>query len=104
MADEFINACGHDGYVSEEALSRHGLAGAGLQVRTTFMIGGRFLERQKAAGLDKWFDVIYDSPEIATKAGNLFALLSGVEYSEPVYRTVSKTAVMNDPLLSAQYR
>lgn len=104
MADEFINACGHDGYVSEEALSRHGLAEAGLQVRTTFMIGGRFLERQKAAGLDRWFDVIYDSPEIATKAGNLFALLSGVEYSEPVYKTVSKTAVMNDPLLSAQWQ
>ena len=100
MAEKFVASCDVDGYVSADVLRSEGFDVDGLQVRTTFMIGGKYLERQKKAGLDRWFDVITDSAAVATKA---VVSIPGVEYSEAVYIPV-RTDQMNDPKSTVQWQ
>ena len=92
MAARLIHSSDQDGYVDTSVLDAEGFDSASLRVRTTFMIGGRFLERQKKAGLDRWFDVMYDTSVETRSAMNL----PGVEYEEPVY-VPARNDYMNDP-------
>lgn len=98
-AEKFLDSCTGDGYVDESVLEAEGFAVDGLRVRPTFMIGGKYLERQKQAGLDRWFDVISDSSAVETKS---VTGLPGVEYAEPVYIPV-RTDKFQDPKSSAQW-
>lgn len=98
MTARLIHSCDQDGYVDTSVLDAEGFDSASVRVRTTFMIGGRFLERQKKAGLDRWFDVMYDTSVETRSAMNL----PGVEYAEPVY-VPARNDYMNDPYYSAQW-
>lgn len=98
-AERFLESCVEDGYIDESVLVAEGFSAEGLRVRPTFMIGGRYLERQKQAGLDRWFDVISDSSAVETKS---VTGLPGVEYAEPVYVPV-RTDKFQDPKSSAQW-
>lgn len=104
IADKFLDAKDNEGYVDNSALCECGFTEDGLRVRTTFMIGGKFLKRQKEAGLDRWFDVIYDKHIQLTKSSDMILGIPGVEYSEPVLIPVRANAVMDDPLFSAQWQ
>lgn len=98
MAARLTCSCDQDGYVDASVLDTEGFDSASVRVRTTFMIGGRFLERQKKAGLDRWFDVIYDT-SVETRSA---MSIPGVEYAEPVY-VPERNDYMNDPYYSAQW-
>ncbi len=72
-------------------------------VRTAFLIGGRFEQRQRQEGLHRWFTVEYDKEVAATKAAADFLDIEGVELTEPVLRLKSTAVNMNDPYLSEQW-
>ena len=86
------------GIVTSDALAKAGLGPeTGIEsVRTTFMIGGRFEERQKKEGLHLWFDVNFSEEVPVTKS--LDQMLSdGIILIEPVYKVKSMAVEMNDP-------
>ena len=49
MAARLTCSCDHDGYVDAAVLEAEGFDSTTVRVRTTFMIGGRYIERQKKA-------------------------------------------------------
>lgn len=98
MAARLTCSCDHDGYVDATVLEAEGFDSTTVRVRTTFMIGGRYIERQKKAGLDRWFDVTYET-SVETRSA---MSLPGIEYAEPVYVPV-RNDQMNDPYYQAQW-
>lgn len=67
-----------------------------------FPHAGEFEERTRAAGLHKWYKVIYDKKTSISKACEDLTAVSGIELVEPV-RKVKSTAIFNDPKLSLQW-
>lgn len=66
-------------------------------VSTSFNIGGKFIERQKKAGLHLWFDVRFNDQTPATKASQQILSSSEIRLAEPVYKMEPKQVEMNDP-------
>ena len=64
---------------------------------------GEWEPRHRAAGLHRWFRVIYDpAAQPATKAATDFSVVDGVLYAQPQRRARS-TAYFNDPLAPQQW-
>ncbi len=104
LAEKLIAVADDNGNVSSEGISALKLDGLEIKsIKTTFHIGGKFLERQKEAGLHLWFDVEYDKNELMTKASVNFSQIDGVDYLEPIYIPVKTDVTMNDPEYSVQW-
>ncbi len=103
MAERLLELRAEDGTLTEvpDFLSVPGMKI--LSVRTTFLIGGRFEQRQRREGLHRWFTVEYDKNIAATKAASGFLDIEGIEFTEPVLRIKSAAVKMNDPYLSEQW-
>lgn len=85
-----------------------GLAGGfpeGLNVKSVSRIfpdGGKFEARHKAAGLDRWYQVVYSPTVSATKASEDISSMNGIEsISFPV--KTQACSFFNDPYLPKQW-
>ena len=67
-----------------------------------FSHGGEFEPRRRAAGLHKWYKVVYASDIPVTKATEDLSIVGGVESVEPV-RNIRLTSTFNDPRLKHQW-
>ena len=67
-----------------------------------FSHGGEFEQRHRAAGLHKWYKVIFSADIPVTKATSDLEKLGGIESVEPV-RNISRTSTFNDPRLKYQW-
>lgn len=68
-----------------------------ISVSTSFNIGGKYIERQKKAGLHLWFDVRFNETTPTTKASELVLSSPEIRLAEPVYKIEPKQVQMNDP-------
>ena len=73
-----------------------------ISVKPLYEVGGRFEERQREAGLHRWFKIEYNTSVPATKASNGLESVDGVLYVEQS-RRIKPTAVFNDPMLPKQW-
>lgn len=71
-------------------------------VRRLFPYSGKYEERTKAAGLDRWYVIEFDRGITYTKASEELIALEGVEIIEPVLPVV-QTSVFDDPLFRKQW-
>lgn len=55
-------------------------------MKRTFPHGGKYEERQKKAGLHRWYDVIFDENASTTRAISNLETVTGIEIVEPVYK------------------
>jgi subtilisin family serine protease len=67
-----------------------------------FSHGGEFEPRHRAAGLHKWYKVVFSSDVPVTKATADLAEIGGIESVEPV-RVKRSTSTFNDPRLKFQW-
>lgn len=75
-------------------------------VRRVFNIGGKFEERQRRAGLDRWFEVELDENTPLTKSARDLSSLFDVVTIEPVLRPVGMamdSVIIDDPKLASQW-
>lgn len=70
-------------------------------VRPIFPDDPRYIERHRAAGLNRWFAVQYDGGESLTRASSDLSLLPGVELVEGM--PVLHSTAFNDPMLNRQW-
>lgn len=104
IAEALTAAADAEGNVGEKAISLLDIDGISVKsVKTTFHIGGDFLQRQKAAGLHRWFDVEYEESLPVTKAAAGFGAMDGICHVEPVYKPEKLSVTMNDPDYSVQW-
>ena len=68
-----------------------------ISVSTSFNIGGKYIERQKKAGLHLWFDVRYNESVPTTKASEQMLSSAEIRLAEPVYKMKPMQVQMNDP-------
>lgn len=66
-------------------------------VSTTFKIGGKFENRQRAEGLHLWFNVTYSEEVPVTKASQSATTCPDILFAEPIYRVATADVEMNDP-------
>lgn len=89
------------GNVASEAMLQAGFGtDTGIEsMRTTFMIGGKFESKQRAAGLHRWFDVVFYDNSVETRNS---ASLPGVDliHESPSYKLKE---VVNDPDFTKQW-
>jgi len=71
-----------------------------ISVSTSFNIGGKYIERQKKAGLHLWFDVRYNESVPTTKASEQILSSAEIRLAEPVYKMQPMQVQMNDPEFS----
>lgn len=71
----------------------------------TFPPAGKWEPRHHAAGLDRWYDVVFDNSVPLTKASDAAASLKEVEIVEriPLVRPLQVTYPFNDPRLPEQW-
>lgn len=67
-----------------------------------FSHGGEFEPRHRAAGLHKWYKVVYSSDVPVTKATSDLEKISGIVSIEPV-RNIRRTSTFDDPRLKYQW-
>lgn len=67
-----------------------------------FSHGGEFEPRHRAAGLHKWYKVVYSSDIPVTKATSDLEKINGIESVEPV-RNIRRTSTFDDPRLKYQW-
>ena len=67
-----------------------------------FSHGGEFEPRHRAAGLHKWYKVVYSSDIPVTKATSDLEKINGIESVEPV-RNIRRTSTFDDPRLKNQW-
>ena len=67
-----------------------------------FPHGGEFEPRRRAAGLHKWYRVVYSSDIPVTKATSDLEKINGIESVEPV-RNIRSTSTFDDPRLKYQW-
>ena len=68
-----------------------------ISVSTSFNIGGKYIERQKKAGLHLWFDVRFNESVPTTKASEHIMSSEEIRLAEPVYKMQPMQVQMNDP-------
>lgn len=104
IAEKLLASRDAQGVISSVALSEVGLGPEDgfSSVSTTFMIGGKFEQRQKSFGLHRWFDVMIDPDVVRTKAENDLKSVPGVGQVEQVVR-LKPLSVMDDPDFSRQW-
>ena len=71
-------------------------------VKRLFPYSGKYEERTRAEGLDRWYVIEFDKTITYTKASEDLMVLEGVEIIEPVL-PVASTSVFDDPLFRKQW-
>ena len=101
IAEMLLQGRDASGNVASEAMIQAGFgADTGVEsMRTTFMIGGKFESKQRAAGLHRWFDVVFCDNTVETRNS---VTLPGVEliHEAPAYKLEE---VVNDPDFTKQW-
>lgn len=104
LADRLLAQADATGLVSNPESA--GLAVPGMEIKSvssTFLIGGKFEARQRAAGLHKWFTVTYDEGVPMTRASGDLSQVEGIEFTEPVLKLKKASVTMDDPMYSSQW-
>ena len=104
LADRLLAQADATGLVSNPESA--GLAVPGMEIKSvssTFLIGGKFEARQRAAGLHKWFTVTYDEDVPMTRASGDLSQVEGIEFTEPVLKLKKASVTMDDPMYSSQW-
>ena len=104
LADRLLAQADATGLVSNPKSA--GLAVPGMEIKSvssTFLIGGKFEARQRAAGLHKWFTVSYDEDVPMTRASGDLSQVEGIEFTEPVLKLKKASVTMDDPMYSSQW-
>lgn len=104
LADRLLAQADATGLVSNPESA--GLAVPGMEIKSvssTFLIGGKFEARQRAAGLHKWFTVSYDEDVPMTRASGDLSQVEGIEFTEPVLKLKKASVTMDDPMYSSQW-
>lgn len=104
LAEILLSGRDNDGVISSDILSENGLGKeSGIEkVSTSFLIGGKFEARQKAAGLHLWYDIVLDPDFASTKSTEDIMDIPGLSAVEPVMK-IKTASVMNDPRLVQQW-
>ncbi|MDR0694387.1 MAG: S8 family serine peptidase, partial [Prevotellaceae bacterium] len=87
-----------------------------VKMRPLFIIGGRFEQRQRAFGLDLWYEIELEDKENTARAVKAYAELDGIDVAEPAYtirlignvaaeqqENMLPQATTNDPAFSNQW-
>lgn len=104
LADRLLAQADATGLVSNPESA--GLAVPGMEIKSvssTFLIGGKFEARQRAAGLHKWFTVSYDENVPLTRASGNLSQIEGIELTEPALKIRKTSVTMNDPQYPSQW-
>lgn len=104
LADRLLAQADATGLVSNPESA--GLAVPGMEIKSvssTFLIGGKFEARQRAAGLHKWFTVTYDEDVPMTRASGDLSQVEGIEFTEPVLKLKKASVTMDDPMYASQW-
>ena len=101
IAEILLQGRDASGNISQESMIKAGYGiDSGIEsMRTTFMIGGKFEQRQRASGLHQWFNVVFSDEIVDTKAT---VELPGLEiiHEAPVYKI---NELVNDPDFTKQW-
>lgn len=98
LAGRLLEYADSEGVLNEDGVSLLQISGVNVTgVKTAFHIGGKFENRQRAAGLHRWFKVSYDDNVPASKASTGAAATPGIELAEPVMKVRPMAVEMNDP-------
>ncbi len=96
LAESWLSSANEDGNISE--YDKKMFVGLDvISVSTSFNIGGKYIDRQKKAGLHQWFDVVYNAAVPVTKAYEHVLSSPEIILAEPVYKMVTKEVHMDDP-------
>lgn len=104
LAERLLANADENGRVSDPEAA--GLIVPGIDissVNTTFLIGGRFEARQRAAGLHRWFTVRYSEDVPLTRASGDFSRVEGIEITEPALKIRKSSVEMDDPQYASQW-
>ncbi len=104
LADRLLAQADATGLVSNPESA--GLTVPGMEIKSvssTFLIGGKFEARQRAAGLHKWFTVSYDENVPLTRASGNLSQIEGIELTEPALKIRKTSVTMNDPQYPSQW-
>ena len=77
-----------------------------VKMRQLFIIGGRFEQRQRAFGLDLWYEIEIKEKENIQRATTAYSALDGIDIAEPSYEIElvgNPQAASNDPRFPDQW-
>ena len=82
IAEMLLQGRDASGNVASEAMIQAGFgADTGVEsMRTTFMIGGKFESKQRAAGLHRWFDVVFCDNTVKSHLHTIILVDVGTEF------------------------
>lgn len=104
LADRLLENADEDGNISNPEAAGLSISGIDIEsVSTTFMIGGKFEQRQRNAGLHRWFTVKYSESTPLTRAAESLSAAAGIEITEPALKIKRRSVTMNDPYYSSQW-
>lgn len=104
LADRLLENADEDGNISNPEVAGLSISGIDIEsVSTTFMIGGKFEQRQRNAGLHRWFTVKYSESTPLTRAAESLSAAAGIEITEPALKIKRRSVTMNDPYYSSQW-
>lgn len=73
-----------------------------ISMERLFPDAGIYEARHRAAGLHRWYKILYDRSTTVTKATDGLSSVPGIDIVEPVQR-IRSTVTFNDPYLSQQW-